>query len=165
MKKLFLILFLVTLVLTGCQLGNTPTSRVEDYLTKHQMLDKSISTNYLLLADDENIDRDLREEYQKLIQKQYQNLSYEIKDEKVDGNSATVEVEIKVVNYQKVLSKYEMGNNTSEDVHREIIRDLSKEKEKVKYTIYFQLTKDQDGEWIVDPIDSSENKKLLGIYS
>ncbi len=165
MKKLFLIIFLVTLILTGCQLGNTPTSKVEDYLTKHQMLDKSISTNYLLLSDDENINQDLQKEYQKLIQKQYQNLSYEVKDEKIDGNSATVEVAIEVVNYQKVFSKYNKSNNNFEDDHKEIINDLKKQKEKVKYTIYFQLTKDQKGKWSVDPLDSNDNKKLLGIYS
>ena len=40
-----------------------------------------------------------KKEYKSLIEKQYQNLSYKIKNEEIVGNNATVEVEIEVLDY------------------------------------------------------------------
>ena len=43
MKKI-LSLFIFLLLLVGCSLANSPTSKVEDLLTKYQTLDKDIKT-------------------------------------------------------------------------------------------------------------------------
>ena len=40
-----------------------------------------------------------KKEYKMLLEKQYQNLSYKIKNEEIVGNNATVEVEIEVLDY------------------------------------------------------------------
>ena len=42
----------------------------------------------------------------------------------------------------------------------DLIRDS---KERVKYTIYFSLTK-ENNEWILDDLTESEEEKILGIY-
>lgn len=165
MKKIFLACLFTVFILTGCDLGNTPTSKVEDLLSKYQMLDKSISTHYSQLTENEVIDEDLQKDYQKLIKKQYQNLSYEIKEEKIDGNHATVEAQIKVTDYQKAFSNYDKNADTSGTYYEQIAEDLSKEKEKIVYTINFELNKNDKGEWEVEPLDSDIKDKLLGIYS
>ena len=41
MKKIILV-FTFLLILVGCSLSNSPTSKVEDLLTKYQTLDKDI---------------------------------------------------------------------------------------------------------------------------
>ena len=165
MKKIFVTCLFIVLILTGCDLGNTPTSKVEDLLTKYQMLDKSISTHHSQLTGNETIDEDLQKDYQKLIKKQYQNLSYEIKDEKIDGNHAIVETEIKVTDYQNTFSRGNSDNDTSESDYEQIAKDLAKVKEKIVYTIEFELNKNEKGEWELEPLDSVIKDKLLGIYS
>ena len=41
MKKIYL-LIIICLMLVGCTMGNSPTSRVEDLFTKYQKLDEDI---------------------------------------------------------------------------------------------------------------------------
>jgi len=40
---------------------------------------------------------------------------------------------------------------------------LKSSKERVKYTIYFSLTKTND-EWVLDDLTDTEEDKILGIY-
>ena len=40
---------------------------------------------------------------------------------------------------------------------------LKDSKERVKYTIYFSLTK-QDDKWVLDDLTETEEEKILGIY-
>ena len=41
--------------LAGCDLANTPTSKVEESLSKYQRLDKNIDINEFLLIDEEDL--------------------------------------------------------------------------------------------------------------
>jgi hypothetical protein len=43
--------------------------------------------------------------YKELLEKQYQNLSYKINDEDISGDTATVDVEIEVYDYQTTITK------------------------------------------------------------
>ena len=43
-----------------------------------------------------------KKDYKELMKKQYQNLTYTIKDEEVDGNNAIVKVEIEVKKAQRL---------------------------------------------------------------
>ena len=45
-----------------------------------------------------------------------------------------------------------------------LINDLGKEKEKIVYTVDFELTRDSKGEWKVNDLSTDEYNKLLGIY-
>ncbi len=154
MKKIVLLISIIFLI-TACDLGNTPISIVEDYLNKYQMLDKSIDTSYTLLTRDNNITKDEKEEYEKIIKKQYRNLSYELKEETIDGNTATVPVEIEVMNFKKTIDKYTNNN-------KKIIEELKNNKEKITYTIKFKLTK-KNNKWILNSLDNEEKLKLLGM--
>lgn len=101
MKKKILMIILCFVVLVGCELSNNPTSKTEAFLLDYQMLKDNISINYTDLIEDTNVSTDIKEGYKDLIKKQYRNLSYEIKEEIIDGDIATVTTEIKVMDYKK----------------------------------------------------------------
>ena len=152
MKKIISILLLI-LFITGCNLSNTPIAKTEEYLNKYQMLDKSIDTSYTNLTNNTNLTSNEQKRYEKLIKKQYRNLVYEIKEESINGTTATVPVKIKVINYKKIIDKY---NN------KEVLTKLQNTKEKITYTINFTLTKKHDT-WIINNLSKEDKLKLLGI--
>lgn len=153
------------MVLGGCDIANTPTSKVEDYLGRYQRLDKSISLSYTQLAGSNDVNKDDRERYQKLVEKQFRNLSYEVKEEVIDGDVSYVTVQVKVCNYGDILDKYNV--TTYEDVdeyHDKVIKELEKQKEKIVYTITFELELNKKDEWKVSEPSLEDKDKLLGIY-
>ena len=147
----------------GCDIANTPTSKVEELLGDYQRLDNNIEINYYDLSVNEDISENLQNEYNNLIKDQYQNLSYEIKEEMIDGNVATVTTSIEVTNYKDIINKYNKNSYQSEDYHKLIINDLKKTSEKTTYTIDFTLTKDDNDNWNLDELSNEEKEKLLGI--
>ena len=163
-KKIIIIASIFICILTGCQLSNNPTSKVEELLSKYQMLDKDISILYLNLSNDNSIDTSLQERYEKLIKNQYKNLSYEIKEEKIDGENATVTVQIEVLDYKSVFEKYEKTDYSTQEYHKKILDELEKVKGKITYTIDFAVTKDDKGNWNNEPVGEEEREKLLGMY-
>ena len=92
MKKLFAIC-LGLLMLVGCaNTTNTPSKKVEDFLGKYQKLDNDVLTQLDLTVDsDADMSDEQKKDYKALMEKQYQNLSYKITDEKIDDDTATVD--------------------------------------------------------------------------
>ena len=158
MKK-YLFIFVV-LILVGCSLSNNPTSRVEELLGKYQRVDKDIIIDTTSLTTGV-VNDDLNSRYEKLIEKQYKNMSYEIKDEKIDGDTAVITTEVKVMDFKSVYQKYSNNNNGYDET---IIDELENVKDKITYTIDFNLTRDEDGEWNVEGLTTEQTSKLLGIY-
>jgi len=159
LRKFFL---LCIVILTGCSLNNSPTSKVEELLGKYQGLDQSITYNYLELSGDAFISDDMVDKYVDIIKKQYRNMSYEVKDESIDGNMAVVSVQIEVTDYKKIISEYDIDR--SDDIHKKIIDELDKAKDRVNYTIDFNVIKDKNGSWYLDNLTEEVQQKLLGIY-
>ena len=85
-------------------MANTPTSIVEDLFNKYQKLDADIDSGIESVLNEQNLTTEHRKRYRKLLEKQYKNLSYEIKDEVIDGNNATITVEIEVIDYKQAIS-------------------------------------------------------------
>ena len=162
MKKILYILVL-TILLAGCNLGNTPTAKTEDLLTRYQSLDKSIKISSNDLIKENNLSEKYIQEYEKLIKKQYENLSYEVKEEVIDGDSATVTTEIEVLDYKDILTKYNIDINTDE-YHNKLIKELKKTNKKITYTIDFTLTKNDKDKWELDELTIEQKDKLLGIF-
>jgi len=179
MKKVLGILGLA-LVMTGCSLkdmDNTPTKQVESYLNDYQTLNSNVLTSIDALIDQEEMfDEDQQTTYRDIIKKHYQDLTYQVKEETVNGDKATVEVEIEVNDYTKVLKQAETYRTTNqsefmsdngkfdESLFNTYKLDLLKNnKERVKYTIYFSLTKTDD-KWTLDNLTDTEQEKILGIY-
>ena len=180
MKK-FLLIFTLVLVLTGCSLtenmDNTPTKQVETYLNNYQTLDSNVLAELDSIVNNEELfDEDQKVTYRDILKKHYQDLTYTIKEETVNGDKATVEAEIEVTDYTKALkdaenykttneSEFMNDNNEFDEVKFNTYKlDLIKESnERVKYTIYFSLTK-EDGKWKLNDLTETEEEKILGIY-
>ena len=108
MKKILVIIFSALFILTGCdsKLDNTPTKKVEEFLNNYQSLDSKVMEDLdTTLAADPDLNEDNKSEYKEFMKKHYQDLKYEIKDEKIDGDKATVETEITVRNYTKSVAE------------------------------------------------------------
>lgn len=163
MKKILLIICSFT-VLVGCSLGNTPTSRVEDMLTRYQMVDDDIDTSYTNLTTDTNLGQNIRNGYEDAIKKQYKKLSYEVKDEVIDGDNATVTIEIEVMNYKNAINKYNKTDYEINKYHELILDEMKKTKEMITYTLDISLTKDKNDTWNIDNLNTENKNKLLGIY-
>jgi len=108
MKKfLFIFLSLLVLFVTGC--GNdmaTPTSKVEEFLGKYQSMDSDVLTQLdNVISNDTTMDDTQKKDYKSLMEKQYQNMSYKIKDEEINGDKASVLVELEVFDYAGSISE------------------------------------------------------------
>lgn len=177
MKKLFILLLLL---LCGCGNSlNSPTSRVEEYLSSYQMLDKSA-----LKKLNSNIDKSYFKKYKKdlvnIFEKGYQNLSYKIVKEEKVGNYAFVNVELEVLDYKGSIdnSRRYFIEHKWEFVDRDkLINDLDKEesfikysieklgkvRDKNKYEILFKLEK-VDNTWKIYDLSHNDIKKIHGLY-
>lgn len=153
-------------MLVGCTMGNSPTSRVEDLFTKYQKLDEDISMGIDNVVNQQDLTKDHKERYRKLLERQYKNLSYEIKDELIDGDNATVLVEIEVVDYKKAISDltFDSDNYTKESYDEEKLGRLEKTQDKVKYTLEVKVRKDDDANWKVEALTPEQIKKIQGMY-
>ena len=178
MKKVIISLSLICLLLSGCdEINNTPIKQVESMFNKYQTLDQDVLDDLDRIISEEMVfDTTAREEYRKLIKEQYQNLTYKIKDEVIDGDNATVTSEITVTDYSKVLAESETYKNSHLSEFQDelgvyqptkysnyVISQLKDAKEKVKYTVEVRLTKFED-KWKINGIDEDTEDKILGIY-
>lgn len=176
-KVLFVIAALLLFV--GCEgVMNSPTKRVEEFLNDYQTMDNEV----LKQLDDTLNGEDLltdehKSAYKEVMKKQYQNLTYTIKDEVIDGDRATVTTEIEVYDYSKAMNDAddyllknqkefadEEGNVDNAKFMTYKIEQIKNVKDKVKYTIPFTLTK-KDKEWKLDDISEADRQKIHGIYN
>jgi hypothetical protein len=174
MKKLVW-LALTLLFLTGCNIGkdmtNNPTSKVEGYLDSYKKLDKKVLDDLDEVIDNNKYTLDQRTTYKELMKKHYQDLSYEIKNETINGDKANVEVAIEVRDYSKVLSaetnpddfKDENGEYSDKLFYDYQLKQMGESKETVSYTIIFYLTR-KDDRWEIDPLTEPTKEKIHGIY-
>ncbi len=178
MKKIFLLLVIGVFLLTGCNnLMNTPTKKVELLLSKYQKKDEEV---LIQLGDtilmDTVLNKDQKDNYKSLMERQYSNLMYKIKDEVIDGKTAVVETEIEVYDYNKAIKDSEDYLLANQDEFMEgkmvsttkfndyKIDNMQKMNDRVTYTINFTLSK-IDEEWVVDDLTETERLKIHGLYA
>ncbi len=177
-KKIISLFSLIILVgcLFGCGNMNTPKKKVQTLLSSYQNNGESIISelnDYVktLTADDKTF-----EEYKKVYLRQYQDLTYEIKDETIDGDNATVTAQIEVYDYYKVnndVNNY-ISTNPNDfatdgvyDTNKGLlyrIGELSKSKDRIKYTLTLNLTKVND-DWTIDNLTNEDLEKIHGTYA
>lgn len=181
MKKNLYFLFSVVAVLflmTGCDsMYNTPTKKVEMMLANYQTLNEDVMDDLdKVVAEEEKFNTKQREAYRELMKKHYQDLTYDIKEEKIDGDKATVTVQIEVNDYSKIMKKTRKYLNDNPDKFKNNkgeyddekfvdyqLGELKKNKERVKYTMDIDLTK-KDKEWKLDKLTDEQEQKLHGMY-
>jgi len=118
---------------------------------------------------DEELMLEQKNEYRNLLETQYKNMSYEIKDEIIDGDIAEVTVAIEVIDYKKTIEKVEQEYNeikdyTVEEYNDDKIKRLKEAKEKVNYTLNVDVIKNNDGSWEVTSLSNVDKKKIQGMY-
>ena len=174
MKKILVLLVL----LVGCSsLSNTPKRQVEAFFKNYQALDKKVINNLNDVTLEHTTLNDLqKDKYIKIMKRHYQNLTYEIKDETVNGNSAVVEVEIAVTDFKKVIDEanqylkenqsqfYNNGLYSEEKFTDYKLENMEKTNYKVEYTLFLALTK-QDDKWTLNDINTSIYDKINGVYN
>ena len=117
--KIVVCAFILLLVIVGCSNNmSTPTNKVEEFLGKYQSMDEDVLKQLdQVIKDDDTMNDDQKDKYKALMEKQYQNLSYKIENEDIEGNSATVDVEIEVLDYATTASKaQEYYNEHKEEI-------------------------------------------------
>ena len=180
MKKFFLIVVSLLLFVCGCDsMMNTPTKKVEEFLNKYQRQDDEVLSQLdNIIENGEYIfNENQKKSYKELMQKQYKDLTYVIKEEMIDGNTAVVTVEIEVYDYNKEIESAEefYKSNPDEFKTEEGLLDNSKymdyrikllgdTKERIKYTLNLTLTRN-DKKWILNDITESDRQKIHGIYN
>ncbi len=178
MKK-FLVVLCAILLFTGCSCaatGKTPDETVDSFFEKYRNKDDDIITQLVETIKNEDLTDETQKEYRKLMEKQYDQLSYVIKDTKEDNNEATVTVELTVLNYRGAVLKAEEELNSNPDKFNDEEGNFSEKKymeykiEKMKdvtdtttYTIDLNLTK-ENGMWKVDQLSSDDISKIHGLY-
>ena len=124
--KIVVSAFILLLVIVGCSNNmSTPTNKVEEFLGKYQSMDEDVLKQLdQVIKDDDSMNDDQKDKYKALMEKQYQNLSYKIENEDIQGDSATVDVEIEVLDYATTASKAQEYYNE----HKEEIEEKYNEK-------------------------------------
>ena len=183
MRK-FLFSVLAFLTLTGCSLNvsdldNTPTKKVEAYLNDYQSLNDGVLEDLdMVIEKEESFTGDAKDRYKEVMKSNFEDLTYTVKDETVNGDTATVEVEIDVTDFYKVIKASEdykeqhanefndeSGNYDDNKYIDYKLKQMENTSDRVKHTIYFTLTKDKNGNWELDDVDESEEEKILGMYA
>ena len=178
MKKLLLILFSIVYI-TGCaNLMNTPTKKVEYLLSKYQKNDEEVLKQLSdTLLSDTVLEDNQKKRYNSIMKRQYNNLTYKVKNEAIDGKTAVVEVEIEVYDYSKAIKEIENKLLENSDLYKDDtgeintvlynddkLTSLENVNDRVTYTINFTLSK-VDEEWIVDDLTEAERMKIHGLYA
>lgn len=180
MKKLliFISLFITSIMVSGCTMDNTPTKKVENFLNNYRNLDNSVVTQMEdMVNSDTLMTTTQKENYGNVLKRQYQDLTYTIKDERIDGDNATVTAQIEVYDFYKVTNDatnyynanpslfYDDNGNLSDSKFIDYrINQMKETTDKVKYTIDFTLTKENDV-WIINDIDDITRQKIHGLYA
>ena len=181
MKKIrnILVILMALFLITGCDMMKpSPTKKVEELLSKYKTKDESILSQLKSIVEEAGTMNDTQKSnYQKLMERQYENLNYKIKEEKIDGDNATVIVEIEVYDYGKAITDSEtyLASNQNEFLDNETgttdskkfldykISKMQDVKDKVTYTISFSLTKNNNS-WQVDDLNDIDRLKIHGLY-
>ncbi len=179
MKKIIVPIILSFILFTGCgeKLNNTPTKQVEMFFMNYQTLNQKVIDDLdNVLKNDNTMTNDQKEKYKEIMKKHYKNLTYDIKDEVVNGDTAVVTVEIEVYDYSKKKASVDEYVKNHPDEFLDDDNKFSNEKfisyrlsefenvkDKVKYTLELNLTKIDD-KWELNDISSIDEDKILGIY-
>ena len=180
MKKYTRIIFIVVaiFILSGCgNITDTPSSKVESFMSKYQRLDSEVllQLDNVVSSNSELTDTQ-KEDYRGLMERQYQDLSYKIKDEKINGENATVIVEVEVYDYRNSLNKSEIyyeqnkKNFQKEDGSLDLekywnykIKEMKVVDDRIKQEITFTFHKD-DGKWVLEDLSDIDRDKIHGLY-
>lgn len=173
--KLYFVTILMLILTTACSLGGTPTSAVEKLFASYNNNDEEIMVELDDYINTSNLTDEQNNKYKEVYLKQFRDLKYEIKEEVIDGDTATVTTQITVYDYYKAendANDYLTNNSdkfmTDGEYDEGLFTDykleqLDKVNTTVDYTIDFTLTK-VDNEWVVNELTNEQLEKIHGVY-
>ena len=167
MKKI-LIIFL-SILLCGCTKTDA-RYEVENYLNKFKNHDERVISSLDELLKNENIDDEDKDLYKLVMKRQYTNLEYKIKEEKYNGDEATITALITVYDYENSKNNaLEKINNEPSEYDTEekklhlILKMMDEEEKTIDYTLDFKVTY-QDDKWQLEKPNMTILEKIHGIY-
>lgn len=175
MKKI--ILLIISILLVGCSLTNTPSSRVIDYLDNYNSLSDLVILDIESKVYNEDLSNSNKNLYKKVLSRVYQDMKYEIKEESINGDKSIVIVKISVYDLYKADTEsldymnnnidefYKTDNTFDNDLYDEYrLNKMLETNDIVEYEITFNLSK-KNGEWILETPDRVMLEKLNGLYN
>lgn len=181
MKRLgkILVMILALFLVVGCDsMKDTPTEKVDELLSKYKSKDTTVLAQLEKVVEDAGtMDDTQKANYRKLMERQYENIDYKITEEKIDGNTAVVTAVIEVYDYGKAITAAEeyleanpsifldteTGNTNTSKFFEYKIKQMQEINEKIKYTIGFELVK-EDNEWKIKDLNDIDRLKIHGLY-
>lgn len=173
--RLIAICLLLLIVTTACSIGATPTSSVERLLAKYNNADEDIVVELDDYVNASNLTDEQNEKYKNVYLKQFRDMKYEIKEELVDGDNATVTAQITVYDYYKAEKEAnDYLTNNSDEFMKDgeydeglftdyKLKQLNEVTDTVDYTIDFTLTR-VDNDWVVNELTNEQLEKIHGVY-
>ena len=175
MKKI-IILLITSILLCACDMMDSPTLTVKQYLDNYNSLNENIVEDMESTIIKENLSSDNTSIYREVLKRQYKDLRYEIVDEKIEKDKSEVKVKVTVYDLynSRVESENYMNDNQSEFMNEENIFDeerymkyrldeMLKTKNTITHDIVFNLTK-VDKEWKIDEPSRETLEKIHGLY-
>lgn len=178
MKKILVVLCAI-LLFTGCSCSlndNKPEEAVETFFEKYRAKDDDVITQLKDTIENEDLTDDSKEKYQELMEKQYDQFAYVIKNMQEENDTAIATVELTVLNYRSAIleAEEELKNNPAEfnddegNFSEKKYMDYKIEKmqevdDTTTHTIELSLTK-ENGMWKVEQLSSDDISKLHGLY-
>lgn len=179
MKKLLVVMCVMVLLFTGCSLSvddTTPEEAVDTFFEKYRAKDDNVITQLIDTISNEELLDEQKEKYQELMEKQYDQFAYVIKNVDETENEATATVELTVLNYRSAILKAEEelknnpekfnnneGNFSEEKYMDYKIEQMSAVTDTTTHTIELSLTKENDM-WKVNELSGNDISKLHGLY-
>lgn len=176
-KKLKVVLIVLSVfLLAACFKNMNPSERVEDLMNRYVKNDPSIISELNEYISKQDLTDKQKERYKNIIKDEYSTIKFKVKDEKIDGDEARVEVEIEVKDLYKAsfnAGEY-LKSNRDEFIKDSVFSEeafidyrlkmMEETEDTVKYTIYIDLL-NVDGIWTVETIDEETLEKIHGIYN
>ena len=109
MKKILIVLCAV-LLFTGCSCSlndSKPEEAIDTFFEKYRAKDEDVISQLEDTIENEDLNDDAKERYQELMEKQYDQFAYVIKDITEEGDEATASVELTVLNYRSAILEAE----------------------------------------------------------
>ena len=181
MKKVLgiIITILAVFMLVGCSCSlddKKPEAAVDTFFEKYRKKDDSVMTQLKETIESLTLDEDYKTKYQELMEKQYNQMAYVIKDIEENENTATANVEITVLDYKTAIQesekylennpdkfKDELGNYSENLFTKYKIDQMHLVDSTTTYTITLDLTK-ENGMWNVNKLTDDDISKIHGMY-
>jgi len=179
MKKIVLILCFIILF-TGCSMSsiddNKPEEAIDTLFEKYRNKDDNVIEQLKDTIENELTKDEQKEKYEKLMERQYDNLSYSVKDIKKNEDTATATVDVTVFDYKSAFNEAEKelknnpdkfnddNNNFSDEKYMDYKIELMEKVDKtITHTLNLTLSK-SNGMWMVDDLSGDDITKIHGLY-